>query len=290
MEADTSTPRLDFESEVTMSATTRLGKHTSSGGHGSLDAPKTRKALLTKIKDSCLLAQGLCWAGFFFTCVMLVMYAAGTVQYFTGVSDSMAIPNSTILVTAEDPLTLYAEDGPAANFYGEAAQTLRNNGYEDNQTVPIDELEIITRLARYSEQWDPGIWERPERSRYELLFVWQENQLPILRFVSYFVETPLLLAMLWIGSRFFGRAARQEGPLRPERAFELKLVGMLLIAYSFVPDLVAVLVQGLGPSTLGGGSHGIGQIMPFALGVFMLAFARVFKYGSMLQQQDDELV
>lgn len=276
----------------------RIVKHTSSGGYGSPDTPKARRALLTKIKDSCLLAQGLCWAGFFFECIMLCASLTGFIGFLStdGAGRSMiGVPGTTYAVSKDYVLTLYGEDGGAATFYGEQANDLRGSqAYEDGQTVSTEKLYELVNLLQQRD-FDPAYDHEKQgdiatRTPLEMLYVTYGRTLPIEAIIANFVATPILLAMLWVGARFFRRSAREEGPLRPARAFELRLVAFLLIAYAILPGVIGNVAVPAGIRVLGGYSSMIVSTTPLALGVFMLAFARVFKYGSMLQQQDDELV
>ena len=116
----------------------------------------------------------------------------------------------------------------------------------------------------------------------------------IARFVRDVSSALLLVAISWVGARFFRRIAKTGEPFRPERARELFLVADLLVALAIAPGLLEAGALWLGVTLLPTVSYDITYgILNYGLliGAFLLlAFARVFSYGCLLQQQDDELV
>lgn len=91
-------------------------------------------------------------------------------------------------------------------------------------------------------------------------------------------------------ARMFGRIAKTKRPFERDRARELKLVAWLNIAASTAPGILAVVVSTAGfgdPYVPDGFSIDYDTILNC---VILLAFAYIFDYGCMLQQQDDELL
>lgn len=107
--------------------------------------------------------------------------------------------------------------------------------------------------------------------------------------------TMLLYAALaglsfFFAARMFGRIAKTKRPFERDRARELKLVAWLNIAASIAPGILAVAVSTAGfgdPYVPDGFSIDYDAILN---SVILLAFAYIFDYGCMLQQQDDELL
>lgn len=104
----------------------------------------------------------------------------------------------------------------------------------------------------------------------------------------------LEVAVLFLGARFFGRIAKTGKPFCRERARELGLIGKLVIVMSFAPCLLMIVTMAIGHLVLRDwpASYDIALFSYGALacGLLILAFAKVFEYGCILQEQDDELV
>ena len=104
----------------------------------------------------------------------------------------------------------------------------------------------------------------------------------------------LLMAIFWVGARFFRRIAVSGEPFRPERARELSHVADLLLVLAIAPGLVEAGTLWLGVVLLPDVSYDITYgFLNYGLlvgAILMIAFVRIFSYGCLLQQQDDELV
>lgn len=104
----------------------------------------------------------------------------------------------------------------------------------------------------------------------------------------------LELAMLFLGARFFGRIAKSGEAFRRERARELGLIAKLAIVLSFAPGVLVWTTLKVGtlllpewPVAYEGNLFSYGLVV---CGCLLFAFAKVFEYGCILQEQDDELV
>ena len=104
----------------------------------------------------------------------------------------------------------------------------------------------------------------------------------------------LELAMLFLGARFFGRIAKSGEAFRRERARELGLIAKLAIVLSFAPGVLVWTTLKVGalllpewPVAYEGNLFSYG---PVVCGCLLFAFAKVFEYGCILQEQDDGLV
>ena len=94
----------------------------------------------------------------------------------------------------------------------------------------------------------------------------------------------------FFAARMFGRIAKTRRPFERDRARELKTVAWLNIATSIAPGILAVVVSTAGfgdPYVPDGFSIDYDTIIN---SVILLAFAYIFDYGCVLQQQDDELL
>lgn len=104
----------------------------------------------------------------------------------------------------------------------------------------------------------------------------------------------LELAMLFLGARFFGRIARSGEAFRRDRARELAVIAKLAIALSFAPGVLVWATLKIGGFLLPGWPAAYeGNLFSYGLvvcGCLLFAFAKVFEYGCILQEQDDELV
>ena len=113
-------------------------------------------------------------------------------------------------------------------------------------------------------------------------------------FVSTVVRICLFAAAACIAARFFGAISSTKRPFALERARDLTRIGILLIVEGLCAKLVGIVCAVAVMHVLGYlGSWSTGDLfewMPLALGVFVLALARVFAYGCVLQEQDDGLV
>lgn len=104
----------------------------------------------------------------------------------------------------------------------------------------------------------------------------------------------LELAMLFLGARSFGRIAKSGEAFRRERARELGLIAKLAIVLSFAPGVLVWTTLKVGalllpewPVAYEGNLFSYG---PVVCGCLLFAFAKVFEYGCILQEQDDGLV
>ena len=107
--------------------------------------------------------------------------------------------------------------------------------------------------------------------------------------------TTLLFAALaglsfFFAARMFGRIAKTKRPFERARGRELKTVAWLSIASSVAPAILAAIVSTVGfgaPYVPDGFSVDYDTILN---SIILLAFAYIFDYGCVLQQQDDELL
>lgn len=104
------------------------------------------------------------------------------------------------------------------------------------------------------------------------------------------ISIPLFLA----GMHLFKRIARTGKPFRVDRARELGRMAWLIIALSFVPGVLNLACVAIGiavlPDTAVAANVSFFNYMLLACGFLLLALARAFEYGCILQAQDDGLV
>ena len=104
------------------------------------------------------------------------------------------------------------------------------------------------------------------------------------------ISIPLFLA----GMRLFKRIVQTGKPFRVDRARELGRTAWLIIALSFVPGVLnlACVVIGIAvlPDTAVAANVAFFNYTLLACGFLLLALARAFEYGCILQAQDDGLV
>lgn len=110
-----------------------------------------------------------------------------------------------------------------------------------------------------------------------------------------------LTALIWaamfiLGARFFSASSKQGGPFRIGRARELGAIAVLAMCLLFVPGLITWLaglaVCSSEPSLVEGAiTFGeVAHVEVLYAGLILLAFAGIFRYGCLLQQEDDGLV
>lgn len=105
--------------------------------------------------------------------------------------------------------------------------------------------------------------------------------------VGNYVRLVLLGAATLVGQRALGRVGRTGEPFRAEVARDLLAAAVLVWLSSFVPGCAGLLAAALLRTGFAGSVVDLGRL---ALGCALLAVAKVFEYGCILQQQDDELL
>lgn len=129
---------------------------------------------------------------------------------------------------------------------------------------------------------------------------WQgiQGMKPLLSCLNDGLVALIWVAMLVLGARFFSASSKQGGPFRIGRAKELGVIAILAMCLSFVPGLItwlaglAIAAFSSDPSlTEGAIAFGeVAQVEVLYVGFILLAFADIFRYGCLLQQEDDGLV
>lgn len=129
---------------------------------------------------------------------------------------------------------------------------------------------------------------------------WQgiQGMKPLLTCLNDGLADLIWVAMLALGARFFSASSKQGGPFKVGRAKELGAIAALTVCLSFVPGILIWLVGfapvacSAGPS-LTEGVVAFGEMVHVELlyaGFVLLTFADIFRYGCLLQQEDDGLV
>lgn len=123
-----------------------------------------------------------------------------------------------------------------------------------------------------------------------VILIDQNGSFPIARDLS-------MLLMAWalaVAGRFFSEVASTKRPFGSVTAHRLKRIGAIAVLASIAPSLVVWAVIEALLATMGyAGSLSIyPDFQPWlcVMGFFLLVFARILKYGAILQQQDDELL
>lgn len=216
-----------------------------------------RAATVRRIKKACELAQGFCLTFFVIVLAATVLVVGINAHYLAAMSDEEWGDRTT---WAE---RLYVDEP------GRVSNPL---------TVPFGEWVVASA----------GGWQRDDA-----LAVVDTAPLPYM--VQALSVGGIEAAALFFGARFFGRIAKTGEPFRQERARELGLVAKLVLVLSIVPCLLMLLTMVIGRALLGSAwpcSYEVGLFSYGTLvcGFLLAAFAKVFEYGCILQQQDDELV
>lgn len=221
-------------------------------------AQTDRPAIVRRLKKASELAQGFCLTFFIILLLAVAVFAVSDVRRMTSVSDGEWGDRATAVER------LYvAEPGAMSNpfglpfAFGETASAVsaspRDDGLAVTETAPLPDLVKTLTVGGFE------------------------------------------LALLALGARFFGRIAKTGEPFRRKRARELGAVGVLMVVMSFAPGILlyatmrigVALLQSSWPIAYGIDAFSYGLL---ACGLLVLAFAKVFEYGCILQQQDDELI
>ena len=248
---------------------------------GAIDRP----GVVRLLKSGCTLAQGFC-------IVLCILSLLGLVA---------SVAELGRVVTEPRPA---ASEGQAA---GEASLVERlylggEDPLDDAQTADDgrwgDLVNGSASAARGAYSTDAagqaGIAGRTDSTWVESDALITNESAPIGRIVRNTSMALLLAVIFWVGARFFRRISVSGEPFRPERARELSHVADLLLVLAIVPGLLEAGTLWLGVVLLPGVSYDITYgFLNYGLlagAILMLAFVRVFSYGCLLQQQDDELV
>lgn len=103
--------------------------------------------------------------------------------------------------------------------------------------------------------------------------------------IGNYVRLVLLGAAVYLGQRALGRVRRTGEPFRPEVAHDLGIAAQLVWPSSFVPGCVGLAAAAF---LQAGFTGSVVDLVQLALGCVLLAVAKVFEYGCILQKQDDE--
>lgn len=97
----------------------------------------------------------------------------------------------------------------------------------------------------------------------------------------------LMIPVLYLGQRLCERVPSPTGPFAASHAWDLWRIGVLLLFLGFAPGTLGVLASFI--------TWGTGNTLPevfngavFMAGLVVIAVSRVFEYGCVLQERNDE--
>ena len=239
------------------------------------DMPKGRGPVVARLKKTCTLMQGFCLTLFIISLLGVFAVASTARDMLMGPGPDMGGRPATLverlyLSDESNRGTTNIVDGMASMDFGGSAQATRGDVAQSGQ---------VGDAASGQGAPTPVI---------------TNDSAPVLHIVRNLSMTALFMAMLWVGARFFGRIGKTGEPFRPERARDLTTLSMLMMSLAVVPGLLEAGTLAVGIVLLPDVSYdvtwGVFNYLFMMCSILVTAFSRIFAYGCLLQDQDDELV
>ena len=240
------------------------------------DMPKGRGPVVARLKKTCTLMQGFCLTLFIISLLGVSVCVSAAQDMLAGPGPDMGNRPATLierlyLSDESNRETRSIVDGLSSMDFGGSAQATRGEVAQSGQVGDAASGQGATPTP-----------------------VITNDSAPVLHIVRDLSMTALFMAMLWVGARFFGRIGKTGEPFRPERARDLTTLSMLMMSLAVVPGLLEAGALAVGVALLPDVSYnvtwGVFNYLFMMCSILVTALSRIFAYGCLLQDQDDELV